>query len=39
MESEKLEYVAPQVTSFTDEEILEELGEACGIRPPPASGL
>ena len=37
METKK--YVTPEVTSFTDEEILAELGEAHAFIPkPPISG-
>jgi hypothetical protein len=36
MEQEKLPvYETPQVTSYTDEEILEELGEAHAYTLPP----
>lgn len=35
---DKKEYVVPQITSFSDEEILAELGDAQGQRPPPVSG-
>jgi hypothetical protein len=36
MQNEKLPvYEAPQVTTMTDEEILEELGEAHAYRTPP----
>jgi len=34
---DKKEYVVPQITSFSDEEILAELGTAQGWLPP-ASG-
>jgi hypothetical protein len=36
MDQEKLPvYEAPQVTTYSDDEILEELGEAHAYPPPP----
>jgi len=40
MDEQKPIYEVPQVVSYTDDEILEELGEAHAIPgPPPASGF
>lgn len=38
MDNRKPAYEVPQVTSYSDEEILEELGEISLFRPPPISG-
>ncbi len=39
MEDKKV-YIIPEMTSYTDEEILAEIGEAHALmRPPPASGF
>jgi hypothetical protein len=34
MAQQKPEYEVPQVISYTDDDIVEELGEAYGMAPP-----
>lgn len=34
---EKKVYIIPEVTSYTDEDILAEIGEAHAVLPPPVS--